>query len=211
MDQSLVVEYLSNYGYAIIFFFVFLQEMGIPTPIPNEIMLLTAGYLAHAGYLNIWLAVGSAVAADVIGTTILFTIFRSFGHWLLENKPNLMPFKREDLAKIERMLDKRGRWGIFLGRLMPYVRGYTSIMAGLMQMHYHAFITMVTVSAVLWSGGYVTLGYLLGEKTGRIIDRLGGLNVLMFIFIGAVLSFWGWRIWKRRRGKAAQEEKETTN
>jgi len=198
--ESEILQYISEYGYWIIFAFVFVQEIGIPTPIPNEVMLLFAGYFASTGALSFPLVFLAAVAGDIIGTSILFFVFNYFGHYLFEKKPKWFPLKREDIRRIENKLEHKGRWGIFLGRLMPYLRGYVSIAAGLLQVDYKVFISVAVLSAVIWSGGYVTLGFILGDQVNSVVERLGGLNALVFIFIALILAFWLLRIiWNKSK------------
>jgi membrane protein DedA with SNARE-associated domain len=77
--------YIVEYGYLIIFGLVFFQELGVPNPIPNELVLLFAGYLASIGTLDfVWLIV-TVVAADFIGTAILYSVFYYYGKRILKS------------------------------------------------------------------------------------------------------------------------------
>lgn len=64
-----------------------------------------------------------AVAADVIGTTLLFTVFYFFEHYIMERLKKWEKVNQK-LETIKAKLVKHDKFGIFLGRLMPYVRGY---------------------------------------------------------------------------------------
>jgi membrane protein DedA with SNARE-associated domain len=77
MDSGLL-GFVNDYGYLAVFLLVFLQEIGIPNPVPNELVLLFAGALTSVGGLSVWLMFFTAVAADVIGTTIVFSVFYFF-------------------------------------------------------------------------------------------------------------------------------------
>ncbi len=166
-----VANYIIQYGYLTIFALVFLQEIGVPNPVTNELVLLFSGYLAYTGRLSLILVILTVVAADVLGTSLLYFVFYLFGEYLLAHGPKWIP-----MQKIENLKNKvrdRGRWGIFLGRLIPYVRGYTSVAAGLMEIPPRVFLTSVLLSAILWSGGYVVVGRLLGSKWDSVISKLG--------------------------------------
>lgn len=78
MPHSLAV-FIAHYGYPAIFSLVFLQEIGVPNPVPNELVLLFSGYLAFLGALNFVLVFLTVVAADFIGTSILYLVFYFFG------------------------------------------------------------------------------------------------------------------------------------
>ena len=158
MPHSLAV-FITNYGYPAIFSLVFLQELGIPNPVPNELVLLFSGYLAFLGTLSFPLILLTVVAADFVGTSILYFIFYFFGgalyHRLRKGK------FLEKVQKIETNIYKNGQWGIYLGRLVPYARGYISVVAGLVRVPPKEFLITVFLSAVTWSGGYVIAGRIL--------------------------------------------------
>ena len=144
---GLVSDYVSNYGYLAVFALVFLQELGVPNPVPNELVLIFAGALTSIGGLSFWLTFLTAVSADIIGTTILFSAFYFFEHYIMEKISKWLPLNKK-LEKIKATILKRGRWGIFLGRLMPYLRGYVSAAAGVLNLPYRVFLPMVIISII---------------------------------------------------------------
>src|SRR3989344_4102021 len=92
--------YIIKYGYLAIFGLIFLQEIGIPNPVPNELILLFSGYLSSIGTLSLPLIFLTAVSADFIGTAVLYTIFYLFGKYFLERKPNWLPFPHEKIHRL---------------------------------------------------------------------------------------------------------------
>lgn len=187
---------MEQYGYLAVFLLVFLQEMGVPNPVPNELVLLFAGALTSIGGLNVWIMFLVAVAADVIGTTVLFSIFYFFERYIMEK---IKKWKKinEKLDKIKNKLMKHDRWGIFLGRLIPYVRGYVSIAAGILNLPYRVFVPIVAISAAIWSGGYVVLGHFLGSRW-EIVSEF--VIRYQWILLGAlVLVLAGWFYLRHRK------------
>lgn len=186
-----LAEYIVKYGYLAIFSLVFLQELGVPNPVPTELILLFAGYLASAGILDVKVAFITAIAGDLIGTTILCTIFYAFGHTILEKKPGWLPIRKDKVDKLKNIIVAKGKWGIFIWRLIPYVRGYASVAAGLLGVPFKVFIPMAGMSAIIASGGYIVAGYLLGDRWEYFIEKIGGpaniiitiLGLLILIFI----------------------------
>ena len=68
-----VVIFITRYGYMAIFILVFLQEIGMPNPIPNELVLMFSGYLSFKGLLYLPFVIFTVISADFIGTNILYT------------------------------------------------------------------------------------------------------------------------------------------
>lgn len=182
-----LANYIIEYGYVTIFSLVFLQEIGIPNPIPNELILLFAGYLASIGKLDFYWVVITVVAADLIGTTILYSVFYYFGKRIMKHFKKFLPNKKID--SLIDFLSNKGRWGIYLGRMLPLLRGYASVAAGLLRLPPQEFIPAVLLSAVTWSGGYVIVGWILGPKWETVSDYLGFGNTLIILlaFIAAYI------------------------
>ncbi len=201
MEPTGLLGFVNDYGYWAVFILVFLQEIGIPNPVPNELILLFAGALTVIGGLSFWLTFLIAVAADVVGTTLLFTVFYFFERYIME-KISKWKGVNEKLDKIKAKLLQRGRWGIFIGRLMPYLRGYVSVAAGILNMPYKIFIPMVALSALLWSGGYVTLGHFLGTKWQSVAEFIGRYQWILLVALVVFLVGWGYL---RHRKKQAAE------
>lgn len=191
-----LLQFVNDYGYWAVFILVFLQEIGVPNPVPNELVLLFAGALTSIGGLNFWLTLFIAIVADVIGTTLLFSIFYFFEHFIMERLPKWLPIN-EKLDRFKEMILRKGRWGIFVGRLTPYLRGYVSVAAGVLNLPYKVFVPTVLVSAALWSGGYVILGHFLGRQWQKVADFVWGYQWLLLIAVILVIA--GVIFWKSKK------------
>lgn len=198
-----LLEFVQNYGYWAVFILVFLQEIGVPNPVPNELILLFGGALTSIGDLNFWLVFLLAVTADALGTTILFTVFYFFEHFIMERLKNWRSIN-EKLEKIKARLIRHDKWGIFLGRLMPYLRGYVSAVAGILNMPYRVFVPIVILSATLWSGGYVVLGHFLGKKWETVAGFVTRHESTLLTILILVAVFW---IYVKHRKKQENEVK----
>jgi membrane protein DedA with SNARE-associated domain len=183
--SSELAVYITRYGYLAVFLLVFAQELGLPNPVTNEFVLLFSGYLAFAGVLNLWLAVLSAVSADCLGTTVLYAVFYRCGATIMANRPGWFPVSKDHIDRLGRRIAERQRWGIYVGRLMPFLRGYASVAAGLLGIGPRVFLPAVVVSGVTWSGGYVFAGRLLGPYWKHIATKMGRAE--SFVLIAALL------------------------
>jgi len=179
--------YIIKYGYLAVFGLIFIQELGVPNPVPNEIILLFAGYLASIKILSFPLILLAGISADFIGTSILYGVFYFFGDQILKHAPSWLPVHK--IKVIEQRVAKRGWWGVFIGRLLPYLRGYASVAAGLLKIPPKKFLSSVIITAVIWSGGYVMAGRLLGKQWDKFASRLSLWQVLAIVIGGIILIF----------------------
>lgn len=183
MPPELIV-YITNYGYLTIFGLVFFQELGVPNPVPNELILILSGYLASVGKLDFTLVFIIAIAADIIGTTIIYFVFYYFGQGLMR-KIRFLPNKK--INQLVTYLSHRGRFGIYIGRLLPLLRGYTSVAAGLLRLPPQEYIPTVLLSAITWSGGYVLLGKILGPQWEQVSAYFGFKQSLLVLIIIVIM------------------------
>jgi membrane protein DedA with SNARE-associated domain len=186
--------YILKYGYIAIFSLVFLQEIGVPNPVPNELVLLFSGYLISIGkldFLTVWMTVA---AADTIASSLLYMTFYYFGQRLLQKWPQLI--STSTLDYLTTRISHQDRWGIYVGRLMPFIRGYTAVAAGLLKISPGIFLPAVLVSALTWSGGYVIAGKLLGQEYTRVVAKLSiGKVALAGVAFLCLLGFLGPRLY----------------
>ncbi len=182
-----ILSWVTQYGLLVVFLLVFLQETGIPSPVPNELILLFAGYQASTGRLSLTLLFVVAVAGDFIGTSALYFIFYFFGSRLLMRFPKWFPPARVEYWR--NRISGQDHWGIYVGRLVPYARAYVSVVAGSLRVRPKIFMPAVFLSAITWSGGYVILGRLLGPAWVDLASKLRIINWVALILITAVILY----------------------
>ena len=188
MSTELII-YITKYGYLGVFILVFLQEVGAPNPFPNELVLLFSGYLTFTGILKLPLVILAAFSADIIGTSILHTVFYFFGAYILGHKPPWLPLPINAINKLKFRLSEKGLRGIYICRLTPFIRGYTSVISGLLQVKHKVFLPMALITATIWSSVYVITGRLLGPIWSHFISNLGSFKyfMLLILTLGVVL------------------------
>jgi membrane protein DedA with SNARE-associated domain len=156
---ELIAGYIIEYGYIAIFCMVLLQESGVPG-LPNEPVLFYFGFISHRCHLFYPLVTALVIVADVAGSFLLYLLFFYGSGWLARIKPTGL---RLPTAKLERLkkniLFHNGR-NLFIGKLTPFVRGYIPVAAGILQIHPFLYGRTVVLAAILWSGGWLTAGWI---------------------------------------------------
>jgi membrane protein DedA with SNARE-associated domain len=187
MFEQLVLH-ISQYGYLAIFLLVFLQEVGVPNPIPNELVLLFSGYLSSTGTLNVALVILCAIAGDLLGSTILYITFYFFGKIIVTRKPRWIPLPTRKLEQLSEKIRISGHSGIFIGRLTPFIKGYVSVLSGLMHIAPTKYGVTLLLSSIIWALAYISCGYFAGPYWNWITQHSNTLQY-MVICIAAPAIF----------------------
>jgi membrane protein DedA with SNARE-associated domain len=186
MPPELIV-FISHYGYLAIFLVVIAQEMGIPNPVPNELVLMFSGFLVFKGILSLPIVILVTVLADFIGTNVLYFAFYYFGAYLLKHKPRWLPISQKTIDKLSARISSGGQWAIYVGRITPLIRGYTSVITGLLQIKPRIFIPIAVISATTWSLVCVILGRILGPYFNYSVSGMGNVKYIILIAISTVI------------------------
>lgn len=186
--------YIAKYGYWALFALVFMQEIGIPSPLPNELILTFAGYLSYKGILFFPFVFGLVCLADWIGTTLLFFLFYFFSTWVVAVKTYFFPKPYGLLVNLNRHVSGSKQIKLFALRLAPFIRGYTSIAAGMLRIQPTVFIKVVGLSALTWAIFYLGIGYLFGPYWEILEQNIGHIKVAATAGSIIVVSFFGLKL-----------------
>ena len=183
-----LVYYVTRYGYMAIFILVFLQEIGIPIPFPNELLLMFSGYLSYKGLLLLPLVILTAIAADFLGTNLLFFIFYKSGSFLLQKKPAWIPISVRMIEQLKTKITSGGKLSIYFFRLTPFTRGYTSVIAGLLKIKPKIFLPIALASGATWATIYVVTGHLIGPSWDLFTMHMGNFKYAMLAILALILG-----------------------
>jgi membrane-associated protein len=161
---------LSAFGLAGVAVIVFAESgLLIGLFLPGDSLLFTAGILAAAGKLNLWLLLPAAFLAAAAGDSFGYAFGRRAGPALYRREDARL-FRRRHLERARKFYARRGASTIVLARFIPYVRTFAPIVAGAAGMPYRRFVAFNLVGALLWGVGVAVAGYILG-RTIPSIDR----------------------------------------
>lgn len=196
-----VVYYVTRYGYLAIFIMVFLQEIGMPNPVPNELLLIFSGYLSFKGLLYLPSVILTAIIADFIGTNILYFLFYSTGALIMQKKPNWIPLSARMIKRLSTKISKGGQLSIFIFRLTPFTRGYTSVITGLLQIKPKVFLPIALISAISWATVYVVIGHFIGPSWNLFTKNIPSFKYIMVAVFSIILCMVLLAYWVRKREK----------
>ncbi len=201
-----VVYFITRYGYVAIFILVFSQEIGMPNPIPNELVLMFSGYLSFKGLLYLPSVILTVISADFIGTNILYVIFYNAGTYIMQKKPKWVPLSATMIDRLTRKISDGGKLSIFIFRVTPFTRGYTSVLSGLLQIKPRIFLPVALISAATWATIYVIIGYIIGPSWDLFTKNIGSFKYILLAILATILCMVLFVYYYRKRGKRKTKE-----
>ena len=166
-------------------------------PLPSEIIMPLAGWmLVKEQSLPVtYILVAGAYGA--LGCTIGSIITYGIGMWggrpFLEKYGRYILISRHDLNLAERWFAKNGSWVIFISRLLPVVRTFISLPAGVARMHIAKFLIYTFVGSFIWCAGLAYGGYQLGEHWEQIRTAMRPFDPIIGGIIVALIAFYIYR------------------
>ncbi|MFJ8684988.1 DedA family protein [Micromonospora wenchangensis] len=192
-----VIDSLGAVGVA---FLVALESI-IP-PIPSEIVLAMAGYLAAEGRFSLVVIVLAATVGSLVGALVLYWLGAALGEERLKRWLDRIPLvDRDDLEKADRWFERHGRWAVLIGRLVPVVRSLVSVPAGANRMPMGEFVLLTTLGSGVWNALVVGLGYTLGSRWQDVEKYSDWFNYAMFAVFAVMVVSWAGRKIRARRDR----------
>lgn len=167
-----IVSLVTAVGYFGIFAIVF-AESGLLFGFffPGDSLLFTAGILASAGILNIWLLLPLVFLAAVFGDNTGYLIGKKAGEKFFHKEDSFF-FRHSHVEKARKFFEQYGAKAIVLGRFIPIVRTFVPTLAGVGEMPYKTFLSYNIIGGVLWGFGLPISGYFLGHAIPDIDQYL---------------------------------------
>lgn len=170
-------------------------------PVPSELVMPPAGYLANRGEMNIWLAILIGTLGSLAGAYANYYAAHWLGRPLILKYGKYVWITEEKFAKVETFFHKHGEISTFIGRLLPVVRHLISLPAGLAGMHHGKFAFYTTAGAFFWVTILTWIGYFIGQNQELIMRYSHQALIWVIIFSVALVAVYV-RWHKRKQGQA---------
>jgi membrane protein DedA with SNARE-associated domain len=197
-------SFLTSAGYAAIILFGFLEAACIP--VSSEITFGFAGVLAYQGHLNLALVIIIGTLAELAGSYASYAVGRAGGRPLVNRLGRYVLVTESDVDRAERFLAGRGAWAVPVGRMLPFVRAFISIVAGLVRVPPIRFGILSLIGTILYTAGLASIGYALGSAWQSVSHGLAVLGYGLFaLIVVAIVGFiaYRWRQYRRETGSAS--------
>jgi membrane protein DedA with SNARE-associated domain len=190
MKQTL--DFLLQHGYAVLFFSVLVEQLGVP--IPSIPILLAVGALAGRGDLGFVPALAAAVAACLIADNVWYWmgVYRGASILRLLCKISLEP--DSCVRDTENMFLKWGARGLLFSKFVPGLSTAACPLAGMFRMEIWKFCLFDGLGSLIWAGAYSALGYLFRNQLESLAEKAIGMGAWLFVIV--VTAAAGWILWK---------------
>ncbi|MEZ5261235.1 MAG: DedA family protein [Acidimicrobiales bacterium] len=187
---------VETYGYAAVAVLVALES--VFPPIPSEVVLPVAGFVAGRGDASVVGMVLAATLGSVVGAWVLYGAAAAIGperlHRGVARHGRWFGLRPQHLERAERWFEQRRDAAVLIGRCVPVIRSIVSIPAGFQRMPFVRFTVLSAIGSLVWNIALVGSGAILGDRWRRVGDVMGlvqGALLLALVAGGAVL------LWRR--------------
>jgi membrane protein DedA with SNARE-associated domain len=184
---------LTHAGYAAVILFGFLEACCVP--IPSEVTFGFGGVLAYQGHLNLALVIAAGTLAELAGSYVSYTAGRVGERPAVERWGRYLLVTKADIERAERFLARRGTWAIPLARALPFLRSFSSVVAGFARVGAVRFGILSLAGTVAYAAIVASVGYGVGSAWNSISQDISlagyvvAAVVVMAIVIFAVTRF----------------------
>jgi membrane protein DedA with SNARE-associated domain len=187
-------SFVTSSGYFAIFILSVAQSCCIPTS--SELTLGFAGFLAATGKLNLVGVVAVGVSGEFVGAMIAYVIGRTGGRAVVDRYGRYILLTHRDLDRAEAWFKRRGRWGVFGSRLLPVVRNFVALPAGVAEVPIVPFAIMTLAGSLVWDSAMAGIGYGVGGRWKSVMHGFSDAGYVLGVLVVLAVAF---VIWHRYR------------
>jgi membrane protein DedA with SNARE-associated domain len=194
-------HFVQTSGLAAIFVLSMLQSMCIPTS--SELTLGFAGVLAGEGKLSLGAVIAVGVAGEVIGAYIAWVVGRYAGRGFVDRYGKYVLLTHRDLDRAEGWFKRHGDLGIFGSRLLPVIRNFVALMAGVAEVPLVRFGILTALGSLVWLGTMAGIGYGLSQSYRTIAHAFNYAGYVLGAAAVVVIAFGVWHRYRAYKAATA--------
>jgi membrane protein DedA with SNARE-associated domain len=193
-----LLSFVIQHGYAVLFFWVLLEQLGLP--IPSAPLLLVAGALVGSGNLQILPIFLTIWSASLIADLSWYTLGKRRGEKVLPFLCRISLTPDSCVGRAKDIFSRQGARSLLVAKFLPGVNTITAPLSGVFRMKLQRFIFWDTLGIILWVIVLVGLGYQFSDQLEWIAEQMMGLgNGLGVILFGGLAGTVAWKTWQRQR------------
>lgn len=195
--SAFVIETISLFGYTGIVLTMAIESACIP--LPSEIIMPFSGYLVGTGQFTMLGVTLAGSVGNVIGSIVAYWAGVWGGRPFVERYGRYVLISHHDLDVADRWFAKYGEAAVLFSRMLPVVRTFISLPAGIARMNFPRFVLFTFVGALPWCYLLAYIGVRMGEEWDSLREYFHQFDVIIGLFLVLALGYFLWSHWPRRR------------
>jgi membrane protein DedA with SNARE-associated domain len=197
---DVATEFIGSAGVVAVFLLMTLESACIP--VPSEAIMLFAGFSVSEGDLTLFGVVAAGVLGNLVGSWIAYAV-GYYGRLDLLEKNKLIHISPKHLKWADDWFERYGGWTVFFSRMLPIVRTFISLPAGVAKMPFWRFSAYTLAGCIPWVLMLALIGQSVGDNWEEWRHKLGYFDYVVLVAIVAGVVYW---VVKRRRGGSDPDE-----
>lgn len=197
-----MAHFIHHWGYLALLLLTVAEAACIP--IPSEVTVGYAGYLASTGRLNLVAVILLATAGETVGAYISYVVGRTGGRAFVDRFGRYVLLSHADLDRAEHWFERRGEWSVAVGRVVPLVRTFIAFPAGVAEMAPVRFGLLTAAGSLVWIGALAGAGDALGNRWNRLTHGFDTAGYVIAAFV--VIAIAAFLLHRLRQVRAERRE-----
>lgn len=186
--SSIIIYIISSSGYLGVMILMALESACLP--IPSEIIMPFAGFLVWQGRFVLWSVIFWGALGNLIGSIVAYAVGYWGGRELIVKYGKYLLISADDLARADRWFQRYGQFAVFFSRLMPVVRTFISLPAGVARMNFKKFCFYTFFGSAIWSSFLAYAGLALGENWDELKVYFHKFDLVIGLLLVAGVIWW---------------------
>ena len=194
-----VINTISTLGYTGILVTMAIESACIP--LPSEIIMPFSGYLVTTGQFTMLGVTLAGAVGNVIGSIVAYYAGVWGGRPFVERYGPYVLLSRKDLDTADRWFAKYGEAAVFFSRLLPVVRTFISLPAGIARMNFPRFVIFTFIGALPWCWFLAYIGVVMGERWEGLREYFHQFDIVIGLCLAVAAGYFLWSHWPKRQPK----------
>jgi len=186
-----IINFISQLGYTGIIITMGIESACIP--LPSEIIMPFSGYLVFTGRFSLWGVSVAGAFGCVVGSVVAYWVGIWGGRPFLQKYGRYVLISSKDLATADHWFERYGDWAIFFSRLLPVIRTFISLPAGIARMNFLKFVIYTFLGSLPWCLMLAYVGKILGENWMSIRVYFHRADIFIGIIIVLGIAYFLYR------------------
>jgi membrane protein DedA with SNARE-associated domain len=205
---AFIIGTISSLGYLGIIALMAIESACVP--LPSEVIMPFSGFLVWEGQFNLWLTGLAGAVGCVVGSVIAYWVGYWGGRPLVQRYRRYLLISGRDLQRADGWFDRYGDSTVFFSRLLPLIRTFISLPAGIARMHFGRFVLYTFLGSFPWCLALSYLGYRMGRHWESLRTYFHDFDMVILLAIAAGIGWWIWRHIKHEREAPSQRAAAAT-